>query len=123
MTPEQLLNRLRIERDCDGLYNAHRKTADNGVLLAETLLAEIDAQRETIRELVEALRGLKRYHAVEGRLLGDDNNLVGLAHNGSQWGPVADPTYEMFELAESVEKWLGIELNAIIAKAEKAGTR
>lgn len=67
---------------------------------------------------------LRRYRAVQGNLCESANELVGLAYDGSIWGPTANPKYEMFELAEAFEKWLKdkcdeamLELDATIGES------
>ena len=66
-------------------------------------------QEEKIKTLVSALKNMHRYVAVER-----PDGLVGLAYDSHIWGPVADPRYGMFELAESVEKWLHEKIDSTL---------
>lgn len=106
--------------------NAAMRNSPLGIMgdVIQSLLAS-DAEREAeilrlervIEELVNRIAALKRYVAVEGRPDGD-TVLVGLAYDSHIWGPSANSKYEMFELAESVEKWLHEQCDVLMALVE-----
>ena len=84
----------------DGTMMVHVTYREQLDVYAERLKEEF----ERIEKLRNAFRSLREYEACEGR---PDGNkvLVGLAR-GSVWGPVSDPEYEPYELAEAVAAWL-----------------
>lgn len=75
-------------------------------------LAERDAGLEAARRALERLRNCE---AVQGRLVGDDKELVGLAYGGSSWAVCYDPSYEPWELVDSIAIWLKNECDAALA--------
>ena len=84
----------------------------------EALTAENAELRKRVEDLEGSFKNMRRYSAVQGRL-DDGEELVGLAYYGSIWGPCADPKYEMYELAESVEKWLHEEIDAALTQRKE----
>lgn len=80
----------------------------------EVLRGKLDAALAQVRELRGALENLRHYVAVEGR--NDDGSpLIGLAYDGSIWGPCHDPSYQTWELLELIEKWLRGKIDAALA--------
>lgn len=84
----------------------------------DALTAENAELRKRVEDLEGSFKNMRRYSAVQGRL-DDGEELVGLAYYGSIWGPCADPKYEMYELAESVEKWLHEEIDAALTQRKE----
>lgn len=82
------------------------------------------AQRNALERRVASARSifktLRRYQAVESRE--GDGVHVGLAYDGSIYGPSANPRYEMFELAEAVEKWLKDKCDEALKELEGEST-
>lgn len=91
-----------------------------GTSIRSQILPGILALTQQRDEVRSSLQSLRRYVAAEG-LPDGDKLLVGLV-SGSIWGPCADPTYNMYELAESVEKWLHSELDKRIDVLSPART-
>lgn len=70
-------------------------------------------------ELAQRFAELRRYHAVEGRLGSDDKLMVGLAYDGSIWGPVYDPKYDgHYEMAEAIAEWLHEKCDEVLARPD-----
>lgn len=76
-------------------------------------LAAMTAERDALAGVVKQLSKLADYEAVEHRE-DDGPLLVGLA-SPTILGPLYDPTYEPYELCETVAKWL----KDYVAKAVK----
>ncbi len=108
---------LRNVVDQKQLESLENDYIDANNLYKQTRLA-LAWKHDELALAVEVLKRFLRYRAVQGRLLGDDKDLIGLAFDSSIWGPVADPTYEPWELIEAVEKWLHQEAKDALAKIE-----
>ena len=102
------------EKMVDGYIRVwQRLKMENAALTAEN--AEL---RKRVEGLESSLKNMRRYSAVQGRL-DDGEELAGLAYDGSIWGPCADPKYEMYELAESVEKWLHEKIDTALSQRKE----
>lgn len=75
-------------------------------------ITELEAIAKDHERIVHAVRNLRKYVAVE--VNEGDGRRVALSWNGSQLGPVGNPNYELYEFAETVEKWLHAELDKIL---------
>jgi len=84
-------------------------------VVSDALTAENAELWKRVEALEGSLKSMRRYSAVQGRL-DDGEELAGLAYDGSIWGPCADPKYEMYELAESVEKWLHEKIDTALSQ-------
>jgi hypothetical protein len=82
-------------------------------VLASKPFASCDAEKEIVR-LRMGLGNLREYVAVEGYCDDVGHSVVGLAYQGSNWGPYSHPETQPYELAESVEKWLHTKIDAIL---------
>lgn len=91
---------------------------ENAELRAEVerLTKERDAVSDKLYTLRNEVAAIGRYGATEGH---DDEGgkIIGLAYDGSIWGPSYDPKYEPCELLEKIEAWLKERTSEAIARS------
>jgi hypothetical protein len=97
------------------------KSAIQGFPNLPVMREQMEENAAENRRLKRFLNNLRSYVAVEGYSDNEGTKVVGLAYEGSIWGPMCQPSAHAYELAESFENWLHDKIDVAMRVKTSAG--